>query len=130
MSLLEGVVLYEELGRALAPTPHFVSCVASAGALAAGGTEAQQAEWLPRIASGAAVLTPAWVEPDGSHGPRGVRTRATTDDGGETFTITGSKRHVALRGRRHAGWSCSPAPATPTPTSTCSSSIRRPRGSR
>jgi alkylation response protein AidB-like acyl-CoA dehydrogenase len=96
MSLLEGVVLYEELGRALAPTPHFVSCVASAGALAAGGSEAQQAEWLPPIASGAAVLTPAWVEPDGSHGPRGVRTQATSDDGGDTFTITGSKRHVAF----------------------------------
>ena len=27
MSALEGVVLYEELGRALAPTPHFASAV-------------------------------------------------------------------------------------------------------
>ena len=27
-SMLEGVVLYEELGRSLAPTPHFVSAVA------------------------------------------------------------------------------------------------------
>jgi alkylation response protein AidB-like acyl-CoA dehydrogenase len=94
MGLLDGVVLYEELGRALAPTPHFVSCVASAGALAAGGTDAQKASWLPRIASGAAVLTPAWVEPDGGHGPQGVRTRATTDDGGETYSLTGVKRHV------------------------------------
>jgi alkylation response protein AidB-like acyl-CoA dehydrogenase len=94
MGLLDGVVLYEELGRALAPTPHFVSCVVSAGALATGGTDAQKASWLPRIASGAAVLTPAWLEPDGGHGPRGVRTRATTDDGGETYSITGVKRHV------------------------------------
>jgi alkylation response protein AidB-like acyl-CoA dehydrogenase len=94
MGLLEGVVLYEELGRALAPTPHFVSCVTSAGALAAGGTEAQKTGWLPRIASGAAVLTPAWVEPDGGHGPRGVRTRAETDDGGATYSLTGAKRHV------------------------------------
>ena len=94
MGLLEGVVLYEELGRALAPTPHFVSCVASAGALATGGTPAQKDEWLPRIASGAAVLTPAWVEPDGGHGPRGVQTRATSDDAGKTFTLTGVKRHV------------------------------------
>src|SRR5487761_1449947 len=39
MSLLEGVVLYEELGRSLAPTPHFVSAVMCGGALAMAGTE-------------------------------------------------------------------------------------------
>ncbi|MDD9370611.1 MAG: acyl-CoA/acyl-ACP dehydrogenase, partial [Acidimicrobiales bacterium] len=96
MGLLEGVVLYEELGRSLAPTPHFVSCVASANALVAGGTDAQRAEWLPRIASGEAVLSPAWIEPDGGFGPRGVQARATSTDGGATFTLTGAKRHVAF----------------------------------
>ena len=94
MTLVEGVVLYEELGRALAPVPHFVSCVASAGALVAGGTTAQQAEWLPKVASGAAVLTPAWLEPDGGFGPRGVRLQATPD--GDGFALTGTKRHVAF----------------------------------
>ena len=96
MSLLEGVVLYEELGRALAPTPHFVSCVASATALAVGGTGEQRATWLPRIASGDAVLTPAWLEPDGGFGPRGVQARATWTDGGASYTLTGVKRHVAF----------------------------------
>ena len=28
-------------------------------------------EWLPRIASGDAILTTAWLEPDGGFGPRG-----------------------------------------------------------
>ncbi|HET9610219.1 MAG TPA: acyl-CoA dehydrogenase family protein [Acidimicrobiales bacterium] len=93
MSLLEGVVLYEELGRALAPVPHFASCVAGGGALAAGGTAEQRGEWLPRVVAGEAVLTPAWLEPDGGFGPRGVQARATTTDGA-TFTITGVKRHV------------------------------------
>jgi alkylation response protein AidB-like acyl-CoA dehydrogenase len=96
MSLLEGVVLYEELGRALAPTPHFVSSVVSGTALALGGSDAQRAEWLPRLASGDAVLTPAWLEPDGGFGPRGVQARATTGDGGATWTLTGVKRHVAF----------------------------------
>lgn len=94
MTALEGVVLYEELGRSLAPTPHFVSCVASGLAIARGGDEAQRAAWLPRIASGEAVLTPAWLEPDGGFGPKGVQARATSDDSGETYLITGVKRHV------------------------------------
>jgi alkylation response protein AidB-like acyl-CoA dehydrogenase len=98
MSLVDGVVLYEELGRALAPTPHFVSCVASGTSLAVGGTDAQRVEWLPRIASGDAVLTPAWLEPDGGFGAPGVQARATSSDSGATFTLTGTKRHVAFAG--------------------------------
>ena len=35
---LELAVVYEELGRAIAPTPHLVSAVVCAGILAAGGT--------------------------------------------------------------------------------------------
>ncbi len=42
MSLIEGVALYEELGRALAPTPHFVCAVLSGGVLAEAGSEAQK----------------------------------------------------------------------------------------
>jgi alkylation response protein AidB-like acyl-CoA dehydrogenase len=93
MSLLEGIVLYEELGRSLAPSPHFVSCVLSGGVLAAAGTAAQQAEWLPRIVSGEAVVTPAWLEPDGSFGPRGVQATAVPE--GDGWVLTGTKRHVA-----------------------------------
>jgi alkylation response protein AidB-like acyl-CoA dehydrogenase len=96
MTLLEGVVLYEELGRALTPVPHFVSCVLAGGAVAVGGTADQRSDWLPRIASGDAVLTPAWLEPDGGFGPRGVQARAATADGGASFTVTGVKRHVAF----------------------------------
>ena len=100
MSALEGVVLYEELGRALAPVPHFVSCAASGIALAVGGTDAQRREWLPRISSGEAVLTPAWIEPGGGFGPRGIQVRAVAagdaGGGGAGFVLTGTKRHVAF----------------------------------
>src|ERR1700681_1371468 len=47
MSPLEGAVVSMEFGRALAPTPHFVSAVMSAGVLLRAGTEAQKREWLP-----------------------------------------------------------------------------------
>ncbi len=94
MTALEGVVLYEELGRALVPTPHFVSAVLSAGALVRAGSDEQRDSWLARIGAGDAVLTPAWLEPESGFGPRGVQTRATPADGG--FRISGTKRHVAF----------------------------------
>lgn len=92
MSMLEGVILYEELGRSLAPTPHLVSCVLSAGTLVAAGSDEQRSTWLPGIVSGGTILTPAWLEPDNSFGPKGVQVRALPD--GDGFTITGVKRHV------------------------------------
>jgi alkylation response protein AidB-like acyl-CoA dehydrogenase len=94
MSTLETVVLYEEFGRSLAPSPHFVSSILSGGALVRGGSEAQRQEWLPRIVSGDAVLTPAWLEPENGFGPKGVQVRAVPD--GDGFTISGTKRHVAF----------------------------------
>jgi alkylation response protein AidB-like acyl-CoA dehydrogenase len=92
MSLIEGVALYEELGRALAPTPHFVSAVLSGGALAAAGNEAQKEQWLRTVASGDAILTPAWLEPENGFSPRGVQTTAAAD--GDGFRLNGIKRHV------------------------------------
>jgi alkylation response protein AidB-like acyl-CoA dehydrogenase len=94
MSLMEGVALYEELGRALAPTPHFVSAVMSGGVLAAAGSEAQKEHWLRPVASGEAVLTPAWLEPENGFSPLGVQTRAVADADGGGFLINGLKRHV------------------------------------
>lgn len=93
MSTLDGVVVYEELGRAVAPTPHLVSSVLSARALRAGGSEAQQGEWLPRIASGEAIVTPAWLEPDNGFGPLGVQVRAEPAGDG-TLRVSGVKQHV------------------------------------
>ena len=84
-SMLEGVVLYEELGRSLAPTPHFVSAVLTGGVLTtAGGHD----ELLGEIAAGTKIATVAWLEPDGAFRPGGVQ--ATFADG----AITGVKRHV------------------------------------
>jgi alkylation response protein AidB-like acyl-CoA dehydrogenase len=94
MTALESVVVYEEFGRSLAPSPHFVSSILSGGALAKAGSDAQKSEWLPRIVSGEAILTPAWLEPENGFGPLGVQVRAVA--GGDGFTISGTKRHVAF----------------------------------
>lgn len=94
MSMLEGMIVYTEFGRALAPSPHFVSSVVSGGIIAAGGTDEQRQEWLPKIASGEAILTPAWLEPDRGFGPKGVA--VTAEPSGDGFTLTGVKRHVTF----------------------------------
>lgn len=92
MTLLDAALVYEEVGRAMAPVPHFVSCVMSAGVLLEAGSDAQKDAWLPKIASGEAILTPAWLEPDRGYGPRGVQLEAKAD--GDDFLLTGVKRHV------------------------------------
>jgi len=89
---LEGAIVFEEIGRALAPTPLFVSGVMTGGALARAGSNEQQSAWLPKIAAGSAIGTPAWLEPKGGFGPRGVQLAATPD--GDSVRLTGEKRHV------------------------------------
>lgn len=92
LSILDAEVVYEEFGRALAPIPHFVSCVLSASALLAAGNEDQKKTWLPKIASGEAILTPAWLEPKNGFGPKGIQAKAEVS--GDEAVITGTKLHV------------------------------------
>lgn len=91
-TMLDAALVYEELGRALAPSPAFVSSVIGAGALLRAGNEAQREEWLPRIVSGDAIWTPAWIEPKGGFGSKGVQLRARRD--GSAWILSGRKRHV------------------------------------
>jgi alkylation response protein AidB-like acyl-CoA dehydrogenase len=92
MSALEGAIVYMELGRALAPTPHFVSAVMAAGVLLRSGSEHQQREWLPKIVTGDAILTTAWLEPGNGYGARGVQAQATPH--GDHVVLDGVKTHV------------------------------------
>ena len=92
LSILDAEVVYEEFGRALAPIPHFVSCVLSASALLAAGNEDQKKAWLPKVASGEVILTPAWLEPKNGFGPKGIQAKAEVS--GDEVVITGTKVHV------------------------------------
>ena len=89
LSITDAVVMYQELGRSLAPTPHFVSSVVSASVLRRIGSDEQRGEWLPRLATGEAVITPAWLEPEGGFGPAGITVHVDGDG-----RLTGTKRHV------------------------------------
>ncbi len=96
MSAIDAAVVYQEFGRSLAPSPHFVSSVVSAGAILRGGDDAR-ATWLPSIADGSAIVTPAWLEPTGGYGPAGITVRASRDSG-DGWRLDGTKRHVQYAG--------------------------------
>jgi alkylation response protein AidB-like acyl-CoA dehydrogenase len=92
MTMIDAAIVYEELGRSLAPSPHFASAVMSAGLLLVAGSDEQKAQWLPRIVSGEAILSPAWIEPGNGFGEAGVQLRAErTADG---WVLDGVKWHV------------------------------------
>ena len=92
MSLLDGVVFYEELGRALAPLPHFVSCVMAASSIIEAGAGNRHERLLADIASGETIATTAWLEPGSGFKPRGVNLTARHHDSG--FVLDGIKDHV------------------------------------
>lgn len=92
MGLLEGLVVAEELGRSLVPSPWFVSSVLAAGVIARAGTAEQQAASLPRIASGETILSVAWLEPENGFSTKGIQLRGTQD--GDDLVLNGTKRHV------------------------------------
>ena len=130
MTTLEAAIVYEEFGRSLAPSPHFASAVASAGALLAGGTDEQKQTWLPGIAKGEAILVPAWLEPGNGFGPDGVQLAATPAEGGGVV-LDGVKWHVPFASSADrlvvlartgdaastCSWSTRPHPAWPSSSS-------------
>lgn len=93
MTALEACVVYEELGRSLAPSPHFVSAALGGGVLAAAGSEEQKATWLPKIASGESIFSVAWLEPESGFSAAGVQASATAGDD-DGYVLSGTKWHV------------------------------------
>jgi alkylation response protein AidB-like acyl-CoA dehydrogenase len=85
-----GLVL-EEMGKTLTASPILASALAAASALAMGGSDAQKAEWLPKIASGEAVATLA-VDEGPRHDPLHTALKAEKTAAG--YTLTGAKTHV------------------------------------
>ena len=87
----EAGLVAEQIGHTLAATPFLSTAVLGAALLARGGTPAQQAHWLPRIASADAVLALA-LDEGPKHRPERLSTRATRVDGG--WRVDGEKALV------------------------------------
>jgi len=89
---LEMVVLLEEQGRTLYPSPFFSTVVLASNALLLAGSEEQKMRWLAPIAAGDLVATVAYTEPNGRWDESGIEASATLD--GDEWVITGTKSYV------------------------------------
>jgi acyl-CoA dehydrogenase len=94
LSMSEEVRVALELGRT---TPAFRSVfgtnvgIGSQGLVMA-GSEAQKAEWLPRIASGEIVTSFALTEPGAGSDSASVETKAVRE--GDVYRLSGTKRFI------------------------------------
>ena len=92
LSWVDFVVLLEETGRTLLPSP-LVSNTLAATAIREAGSPEQQARWLPRLADGSTIGTLAFLEASDVQGPEGVDLTATVD--GDEHVLDGEKHFVA-----------------------------------
>ena len=91
-------VVSEELSRAYIGVGSLGTRSEIAGELIrSGGTEAQKARWLPKIASGAVLPTAVFTEPNTGSDLANVQTRAVRD--GDVYRIFGAKTWITHAAR-------------------------------
>ena len=88
----EACVLAEALGAGPVAEPFIPVTLLAGGLLAAGGSDAQRARWLPAIAAGEVVVVTATIERGAANDIGATTTRARRDGAG--WVIDGEKRLV------------------------------------
>lgn len=89
---LDLMVLLEEMGRVLLPTPFLSTVVLGALPILAAGSEEQKREFLPKVAKGDLVLTATLMEPNARYDAAGVTVRAVSEK--DEYVINGTKLFV------------------------------------
>ncbi len=90
-------VIYEEMGRAMLPSPHLSTVILCGLTILEAGTEEQKADLLPKIAGGDLILALALTEPESSWDGKaweaeGITVGAVPD--GDDYIIDGTKLFV------------------------------------
>jgi len=91
LGYVEAGIVAEEIGHTLLPSPFLASAVLTASALARGGSKAQKAEHLPKIASGS-LLGALAVDEGAKHRPQAIKLKA--ERSGNGFRLNGAKGFV------------------------------------
>ena len=89
MGHVEAGIVLEEIGRNLTPSPFLTTAVAAVEALKASGRLSE--EWLPKIASGDAIVALA-IDEHAKHMP--MQTALTAERSGNGFKLKGTKTFV------------------------------------
>jgi len=92
LSMVDMVVVLEEMGKVVMPGPFFASAVLGGLAIALGGTAEQKGRYLAALAAGEKRATLAQVEESGRWDAAGIALQARRD-GGE-FHLKGTKLFV------------------------------------
>ncbi len=90
---IETMIIMEEFGKGLVVEPYLQTVVLCGGLLDLGGSAAQKAAHLPKIASGELIMAMAYAEPQGRFNLADIVTRAEKTGGG--YVINGHKAVVA-----------------------------------
>jgi alkylation response protein AidB-like acyl-CoA dehydrogenase len=91
LGCVEAGVVMEEIGRHLMPSPFLATAVLAASALSRGGSAAQKAEYLPRIADGS-LLAALAIDEGAKHRP--LQTKLQAVRSGTGFKLNGDKAFV------------------------------------
>ncbi|MBM4450460.1 MAG: acyl-CoA dehydrogenase, partial [Chloroflexi bacterium] len=86
-------VLVEEIGRNILPGP-LLCTIISTFPILENGTDEQKKDFLPKIARGELILTPALLEAEGTLDASGIALKATAK--GDDFVINGTKMFVEM----------------------------------
>jgi alkylation response protein AidB-like acyl-CoA dehydrogenase len=92
LGFVDLVVIMEEMGRVLLPTPYFSTVLLGGLALLEGGSETLKKEWLTKISMGEARVTLAWQEANGRWDSAGIT--LTAKESGDGFILNGKKLFV------------------------------------
>ncbi|MFI5396654.1 MAG: acyl-CoA dehydrogenase family protein [Candidatus Binatia bacterium] len=91
LSMVDLVVVLEEMGRAVMPGPFFADIIGGL-AIDLGGSKAQKKRYLPQICAGSLKATLAQVEGNGRWDAEGIQLSAKKD--GKAYQLSGTKLFV------------------------------------
>jgi len=92
MGFFDLVVVFEEIGRNVLPSPYFATAVLGSPPIVEAGSEELKKEILPRVATGEAIMTMALTEPSAGYTADCVELKA--EDRGDSFVLNGTKLFV------------------------------------
>jgi alkylation response protein AidB-like acyl-CoA dehydrogenase len=92
MGLMDLLVVFEEIGRNILPSPYLATVALGTPPIVEAGTEEMKKKVLPKIATGEAIVTMALTEPSAGYSADCVELKAKAQ--GDNFVLNGTKLFV------------------------------------